>query len=159
MGLERFELLELRRDDGIQTFHAREIATARPVQVHLFPAPMNPEHHALLSAIDRLPDSERRRVIERGKHRDAPYVVTDRLSGYSGLREWLTVKPVRPVSLHSSLDEQFSRLFQKDPTPEEPEDEGGLPVAAKSVLGVIVGIAAAIVFLAVLIAVFAFRPR
>ena len=36
VGLDRFELLELRRDDGVQTYHAREVATARPVQVHLF---------------------------------------------------------------------------------------------------------------------------
>ncbi|MGH9558434.1 MAG: hypothetical protein ACRD30_04275 [Bryobacteraceae bacterium] len=150
MGLERFELLELRRDDGIQTFHAREVATARPVQVHVFPPSMGPEYMNLLKEIDRLPDTERRRVIERGEHRDVRYIVTDRLAGYSGIREWLAVKP----AVHAALDEQFSKLFKDDP-----EKTSALPVAAKSALGVLLGFAAALIFLALLIAAFAFRPR
>lgn len=106
---DRYELVELRRDDGIQTFHAREIATARPVQCHLFAPEESRENLALLSRLDHLPDAERRRVIERGEYQGRPYVITDRLAGYAGFREWLTAMTL-PVK-NSALDEQFLQLF------------------------------------------------
>ncbi len=107
---ERYELLELRRDDGIQTFHAREIATARPVQFHLFAQEESCENNALLSRLEYLPDAERRRVIERGEYQGRPYVITDRLAGHPGFREWLTAMTILPAK-NSALDEQFLQLF------------------------------------------------
>ena len=86
---ERYELLDLNRDDGVKTFEAREIATGRPLKVHLFVHPAAPLQVALLKAIEQLPDSERQRIIERGKHEGTPYVVTDRLVDYAGLSEWV----------------------------------------------------------------------
>jgi hypothetical protein len=110
LGLyDRFELLELRRDDGIQTFHAREIATARPVQVHLL-SRKTPENDALLSRLEHLPDAERRRIVDRGETEGVLYVVTDRLAGHPGFREWLTVKS-DPAARISALDQQFLELF------------------------------------------------
>jgi hypothetical protein len=110
LGLyDRFELLELRRDDGIQTFHAREIATARPVQVHLLSRKTS-ENEALLSRLEHLPDSERRRIVDRGETEGLLYVVTDRLAGHPGFREWLTVKS-DPAARISVLDRQFLELF------------------------------------------------
>jgi len=119
---DRYELLELRRDDGIQTFHAREIATARPVQFHLFGQDQSRENVALLSRIEYLPDAERRRVIERGEYQGRPYVITDRLAGYPGFREWLVVRTNLPER-DASLDEQFLDLFDQPQT-------GGPAVAA-----------------------------
>jgi hypothetical protein len=111
LGLyDRFELLELRRDDGIQTYHAREIATARPVQVHVLGQGETPENVALLARIEHLPEAEWRRVIERGEVQGLPYVVTDRLAGHPGFREWLTAK-TDPTVRHQSLDAQFLELF------------------------------------------------
>jgi hypothetical protein len=110
---ERYELLELRRDDGIQTFHARDRETARPVQIHLFPEDppeAAEENRKLLARIEYLPDAERRRLIERGDYKGRPYVVTDRLAGYAGFREWLTIK-TDPAERHASLDDQFHQLF------------------------------------------------
>jgi len=66
---ERFELLDLDRDDGVKTFEGREISTGRPVKVHLFVHADAPIQVALLKAINRLPDSERSRIIERGKQK------------------------------------------------------------------------------------------
>jgi hypothetical protein len=99
---ERYELLDLNRDLGVKTFEAREIATGRPVKVHLFEHPSAPLQAALLKAIDKLSAEQRRRIIERGKHERTPYVVTDRLSGYAGLSEWVqavvqSVKPAKPL--------------------------------------------------------------
>ncbi len=159
MALDRFELLELRRDDGVQTFHAREIATARPVQVHLFPN----GDASLLSRLDRLPAAERLRVLDRGVSEGKSYVVTDRLAGFASFREWVDAKAA------PSLDQQFFQLF--DPPTPEPEPaplpqpvlepvkvkRDSLPFAAKAVLAVVLGVAAALAFLALVIAVFAFH--
>lgn len=86
---ERYELLDLNRDIGVKTFEAREIATGRPVKVHLFVHPSAPLQSALWRAIDKLPDEQRQRIVERGKHEGTPYVVTDRLTDYVGLSEWV----------------------------------------------------------------------
>jgi hypothetical protein len=182
---ERFELLALHRDDGVKTFHAREIATRRPVHVHLFSDPNAPQHAALLARLDRLPITERRRIIERGEVDGAPYVVTDRLVDQPGFREWLNAKAL-PLELRKSLDqagkwkvpepapaqradvdEQFAALFETEgegspaeagATTEVPTPPASMPVA-KSVLGLIMGIAAALLFLGLLVALYAFRPR
>jgi hypothetical protein len=199
---DRYELLELRRDDGIQTFHAREVATARPVQFHLFAQDESRENLALLSRLDHLPDAERRRVIERGEYQGRPYVITDRLAGYPGFREWLTVRSSLPVR-DSSLDEQFLQLFDSPgvdharaaapaairpdtqeldrqffqlfhphadlevetlwltaigPAATEPQPARPVRSAARSLLGIVLGIVAAILVLGLLVAVVAFRP-
>ena len=86
---ERYELLDLSQDLGVKTFEAREIATGRPVKVHLFEHPSAPLQAALLRAIDKLPGEQRQCIIEQGKHERTPYVVTDRLTGYAGLSEWV----------------------------------------------------------------------
>ena len=97
---ERYELLDLNRDIGVKTFEAREIATGRPVKVHLFVHPSAPLQAALLKAIDKLPDEQMRRIVERGIYEGTPYVVTDRLVEYPGLSEWVqavkhSAKPAR----------------------------------------------------------------
>ena len=99
---ERYELLDLNRDIGVKTFEARELATGRPVKVHLFVHPSAPLQAALLKAIDKLPDNQRERILERGKHEGTPYVVTDRLADYPGLSEWVQAaghsdKSAKPV--------------------------------------------------------------
>jgi hypothetical protein len=123
---ERYELLELRRDDGIQTFHARDIETARPVQFHLVAKDESGENVALLARLEYLPEAERRRVIERGEYQGMPYVITDRLAGYPGFREWLMVKTEAPER-NSKLDEQFHQLF------DAPAAQNAQPVSAAPV--------------------------
>ncbi len=186
MGLyDRFELLELRRDDGIQTYHAREIATARPVQVHVLGHGETPENLALLARIEHLPEAEWRRVIERGEVQGMPYVVTDRLAGHPGFREWLTAK-TDPAVRQQSLDAQFLDLFDPTadtrtiipaptrtmlsvPPPEAFEPKTTTiasteapsvrqkPAMARSVLAICFGILAAVVLLGLIVAVIAFR--
>ena len=156
MSLERFELLELRRDDGIQTYHAREVATARPVQVHLFAEGETRDTLALLAKVAFLPEPDRRRVLDRGSFQGTPYIVTDRLTGFASLREWLESKG-KPT-----VDHEFARLFEPEPPPESaPElepDESPDPGQSR-ILALALGVGAAVVFLALLLAFIAFRPR
>src|ERR1700689_3779393 len=136
--LDRFQLFDLKRDEGARTFEAREIATGQPVLVHLFADSVSPLSRALLAKVDELPEKERLRVIDRGDHEGGVYLVTDRLAEYAGLREWLTQKEPRPKNPDSgvdwrakrmvmrTVDDQLAHLFdtaplpQLDPSPTEP---------------------------------------
>ncbi len=128
---ERYELLDLNRDDGVKTFEAREIATGRPVKVHLFVRPAAPLQAALLKAIDHLSESDLQRVVERGKHEGTPYVVTDRLADYPGLSEWVQAashqsksKPAKPV-----LETAGAWKVQPVPAPPPPAPPPAAPPA------------------------------
>jgi hypothetical protein len=107
--------------------------------------------------MDRLPDAERRRVVDRGVSDGRPYVVTDRLAGFASFREWVDSKAAQ------SLDEQFLSLFDPAKPAKVPPEETqksqhpSLPFAAKAVLAVVLGVAAALAFLALVMAVFAFH--
>jgi hypothetical protein len=211
VSLDRFELLELRREGSVQTYHAREISTARPVQVHLFIGGNGGENARLLELIGQLPESERRRVLDRGESQGFPYIVTDRLAGYVDFREWVTTNSKLSAASASSrtpsIDQQFFNLFDSAPqsfpvpaavtaSPPEffvatqpvvtqpmipgpayrPVDEpsllgasieieavqprrGFFPTAAKSLLWLVLGVFAALAFLAGLAAFLAFRPH
>src|SRR5260370_6077204 len=90
-----YDLTDLVRDDGIKTFSGREIATGRPVQVHLFTRPESLEMKALLKRVAELPPAGRALVIDQGEHEGTPYVVTAIIMGHPGFREWvLSQKPV-----------------------------------------------------------------
>jgi len=133
VSLDRFELLELRREGSVQTYHAREISTARPVQVHVFVGGAVGESAELLGLVPQLPESERRRVLDRGESRGFPYIVTDRLAGYVDFREWVTVNS-RPSSAPNpgrppTVDEQFFQLFD---TPALPASTPALPGPASA---------------------------
>jgi hypothetical protein len=172
---DRFELLEMRHNDGVQTYHAREIATARPVQVHFLSNPV--ENSSLLASVDRLNEAERRRVLDQGEIQGIPYVVTDRLAGYATFREWLSTQVA--ASRKPETDTQFWKLFDAGPTAEiastasqtpvfEKDAEANptlrtaihvVPSAAKLTLGLVVGILAAVLFLVLTLAMFAFRAH
>ncbi len=133
---ERYELLDLNRDDGVKTFEAREIATGRPVKVHLFVRPSAPLQAALLKALDHLAEPDLQRIVERGKHEGTPYVVTDRLPDYPGLSEWVQAashqskaKPAKPV-----LETAGAWKVQPVPPPPPPAPAPSAPIAEESVL-------------------------
>ncbi len=112
------------------SFRAIETATGRPVLVHLFVNAAAPSNVALLAKADRLPVGELGRIVDRGQHNGAPYLVTDRLPEYPGLREWLeaagsAAAEAKPLSTAAaagskdSLDDQFASLFEAAGHPPE----------------------------------------
>ena len=80
--LEHFELLDLLREGPVRTFRARERSTGRAVEAHLFTPSAE-----LLSGLDRLRESQRSAVIDRGSHEGGVYVVTTPLG--SAFLDWL----------------------------------------------------------------------
>lgn len=182
MGLyDRFELLDMRHNDGVLTYHAREIATARPVQIHFLSDPA--ENRGLEASLDRLPESERRRVLDRGIMQGIPYVVTDRLNGDSTFREWLSksVVPVRRPGPDTDFWKLFDSgqasasagaapararevpIFEKEAeSNEEPGSDSSSTIAVPAVkvtLGFVLGILAAVVALVFALGLFAFRSH
>ena len=151
---DRFQLFDLKRDEGARSFEAREIATGRPVLVHLFADRTSPLNRALLAKMETLPPQERARIIDRGEHEGGVYIVTDRLAEYPGLREWLSQKdpdrakdlsvagawqvPKLPPAIpqmpaaNPDLDDQLAHLFDTVPRPiPEPVPGVGAPESPK----------------------------
>lgn len=117
---ERFELGELLRDDGVRTFAVRDRAGGQDLVAHFLAHA--PEAATLLASLQRLPERERQRIVDRGERDGVPYVVTGSLPGHPGFREWLASNAHEPRSLESagawkvvlpenSVDEQFLALF------------------------------------------------
>ncbi|MCU1334424.1 MAG: Basic proline-rich protein [Bryobacterales bacterium] len=108
--LDRFELLDLLREDEVQTFRARERATGRDVEAHLVVS--SPQ---LVANLDNLSEAQRRSVLDRGRHEGKLYVVTTPLAG--GFREWLAAD-------HAPLDSAGAWRIrpQEAPAPSEPGD-------------------------------------
>jgi hypothetical protein len=128
---DRFELFGLKRDEGARTFEAREIATGRPVLVHLLSL-----NSPLLKKLDALPEAERGRVIDRGQDEGGVYLVTDRLAEFAGLKEWLSQgDPAKPlgkggawqIKPPASVDSQLADLFDA-PAPVPTPTMGPTPV-------------------------------
>jgi hypothetical protein len=134
---DRFQLLDLKRDEGARTYEAREIATGRPVYVHLFADPFTPFNRALLAKLETLPEEERRRILDRGPHEGGLYLVTDRLAEYPGLREWLKAKnDDRPNSLNMAGAWQVKPIAPPPAVdqPPTPFDTAPLPTVEPSIV-------------------------
>ena len=144
---DRFELFELVREDpACQTFRARERATGRAVEAHLF-LPSS----GLASRFEHLSEQQSKTVLDRGSHEGKTYVVTTPLAG--GFMEWLHAEPQDlasagawriqptaptepppaspPASTPGAVPGDFTRMFQLRQAPEpvaatEPKPEPDL---------------------------------
>jgi hypothetical protein len=131
---QRFELGELARFDGIRTFSARDRASGQVLLAHFLENAS--EAAEILASVNRLPERERQRIVDRGERDGVPFIVTGSLSGYPGFREWLAANAREPRPLdsagawkvvlpESNVDEQFLSLFptgeraQAKPEPSE----------------------------------------
>jgi hypothetical protein len=89
MSLETsYEVLEMLRDDGVQTFRAREKATGRALELHLFLPFGRPENKTLFEKLKSLPLETRKKFLDTGLDGSTPYLVTDPLPGGRGCKSW-----------------------------------------------------------------------
>ena len=89
MSLETsYEVLEMLRDDGVQTFRAKEKSTGRGLELHLFLPFGRPENKLLFDRLKSLPLDSRRKLLDVGLDGSTPYVVTDPLPGSRGFKSW-----------------------------------------------------------------------
>ena len=72
----RYELINLIRDEGLKTFSARQVATGQVVGVHLL-AGLDPTTiGAILDDVRHLPPDKQGVIVETGDHEGTPYIVT-----------------------------------------------------------------------------------
>ncbi len=89
MSLETsYEVLDLLRDDGVQTFRAKEKTTGRGLELHLFLPFGRPENKLLFEKLKALPLDKRRNFLDMGIDGSTPYLVTDPLPGNRGFKGW-----------------------------------------------------------------------
>jgi hypothetical protein len=89
MSLETsYEVLEMLRDDGVQTFRAKERATGRLLELHLFLPFGRPENKVLFEKLKSLPLEVRRKFLDIGVDGSTPFLVTDPLAGGRGFKSW-----------------------------------------------------------------------
>jgi hypothetical protein len=89
MSLETsYEVLEMLRDDGVQTFRAKERVTGRSLELHLFLPFGRPENKVLFEKLKTLPLETRRKFLDIGVDGSTPYLVTDPLPGARGFKAW-----------------------------------------------------------------------
>lgn len=122
---DQYELLELKRDDGVKTFHARNKTTNQFVTVHLFSSPNAPIQAELLRKIRKLPPTEAARILDRGSHVGSLYFVTDDLADYGGLLEWLTA-----VAKAEALRASAGTPEDRKPEERRPEPPRLSPISA-----------------------------
>ena len=106
---DRFELLELLRDEEVQTFRARERATGRAVEAHFSTSP------ELLAKLDS-PN-----VIDRGSHDGKLYFVTTS-QGLDSVGAW-RIKPSIETQQKAETEPKappgdFTRMFELHQAPE-----------------------------------------
>ena len=123
---DQYELLELIRDDGVRTFHARDKAANQAVTIHLFSNPAAPLQAELLRKIAKLPEAESGRITARGSHLGSVYLVTDSLAPYSGLLEWIAAN----TKTAKQPDPPPARLDEKPAQNEKPARKTELPLSA-----------------------------
>lgn len=89
MSLETsYEVQEMLRDDGVQTFRAKEKATGRELELHLFPPFGRPENKTLFERLKNLPLETRRRFLDIGVDGSTPFLVTDPLPAGRTFKVW-----------------------------------------------------------------------
>ena len=108
---QRYELLDLLKDDGMKTFAARENACGRSVWVYLFAGEDRAAYQDLFEQLRSLKARNVRELIEIGEHEGTPFVVTEPLTGFATLRQWAAIETQRHTDSKASKDpEAFTRV-------------------------------------------------
>ncbi len=121
----RYELMERLPGEGIWSFRARDIATGKPVTVHLLVDGSDPEYDTLLQRVRRLAALSSSLIVEIGKQGNAAMVVTAAppfLALVAFLRE-IEAAPTGAPPAEASADApgEFTRMFGPPPgNPAEP---------------------------------------
>ncbi len=122
MSLETsYEVLEMVRDDGVQTFRAKEKATGRGLELHLFPPFGRPENKVLFERLKNLPLESRRTFLDIGVDGSTPYVVTDPLPVVHTFKTWAE-------ELISGPQQRAAPVATPSFTPEAPSRDDGVQI-------------------------------
>ena len=93
---DRYELINLIRDEGLKTFAARQVATGQMVGVHLLAGLDATTISVILDDVRHLPPDKQGVIVETGDHEGTPYIVTSEWPAALSFRAWVAGAAVRP---------------------------------------------------------------
>ena len=83
---QKYELLDLLKDEGVQVFNARELATGRRITLFLFVGEQARLHAGLLEQLRASQRPGRPGLLEVGDNQGTPYAATEPLGGLADLK-------------------------------------------------------------------------
>src|ERR1035437_3949372 len=124
---QKYELLDLLKDEGVKVFNAREIVTGRPVTVFLFVGEQAGLHADLL---EQLRASQRPGLLKVGENQGTPCVATEPLGGLADLKRKVAVPQPPPATpMAARPPDAFTRVgVWHIPAPTPSGARGATPV-------------------------------
>ena len=126
---QKYELLDLLKDEGVKVFNAREIATGRQITMFLFVGEQARLHADLLEQLRASQRPDRPDLLEVGDNQGTPFVATEPLDGLAGLKRKAAASPSPPAAPSAGrLPDAFTRVgVWHIPAPTISDARGGLP--------------------------------
>src|ERR1035438_9482398 len=106
---QKYELLDLLKDEGVKVFNARELATGRRITVFLFVGEQARLHAGLLEQLRASQRSGQPGLLEVGDNQGTPYAATEMLGGLADLKRMAGVAPAPPAPRAEKPD-AFTRV-------------------------------------------------
>ena len=95
---QKYELLDLLKDEGVKVFNAREMATGRRITVFLFVGEQARLHADLLEQLRASQRPDRADLLEVGDNHGTPFVATEPLGGLADLKRKAAASPGPPAA-------------------------------------------------------------
>src|ERR1700690_3592006 len=95
---QKYELLDLLKDEGVKVFNARETATGRRITVFLFVVEQGLLHADLREQLRASQRAGRADLLEVGDSQGTPFVATEPLGGLADLKQKVMVPQTPPAA-------------------------------------------------------------
>ena len=95
---QKYELLDLIKDEGVKVFNARETATGRRITVFLFVGEQARLHADLLAQLHASQRPGHADLLEVGDNQGTPFVATEPLGGLADLKRKVMVPQAPPAA-------------------------------------------------------------
>jgi hypothetical protein len=127
---QKYELLDLLKDEGVKVFNAREISTGRRIAVFLFVGEQARLHAELLEQLRASLRPDRTDLLEVGDNQGIPFVVTEPLGGMAELKRKVAVSPAPPAAAQAGRPPDAFTSFgvRHVPAPTPSGARGATPV-------------------------------
>src|ERR1035441_5626831 len=108
---QKYELLDLLKDEGVKVFNARETATGRRITVFLFVGEQARLHADLLVQLRASQRPGRADLLEVGDNQGTPFVATEPLGGLADLKQKAAALPAPPAAPRAGRPpDEFTRV-------------------------------------------------
>ena len=126
---QKYELLDLLKDEGVKVFNAREIATGRQITMFLFVGEQARLHADLLEQLRASQRPGRPDLLEVGDNQGTPYAATEPLGGLADLKRMAAAAQAPPAPRAGRPPDAFTRVgVWHIPAPTPSGAQGATPV-------------------------------